>query len=283
MQNKFQTFSYHSHTNFSDGKCSITEMVCRAKELGFSELGISDHLIVHKNMRQSPSCVVNAYMQKEPHIYCSDFDAILERFQRHCDEMRQVAKAENFKLYTGFEVDFFTYDGWLEELQDFLQKLDYDYVISGNHFLFDESGENLINLTDLKELYTDRAIYRDYLNRHFKAMAQAVESGMFKFLAHIDYARRLGDDICGPTDFWAEKIALLDTLAANNVPMEISTKGLRRVNDYFPSDNILAEAAKRNICFVVSDDAHHTSELGLNFTDAEKTLQKHGIKNRLKF
>ena len=278
-----QKFSYHTHTNFSDGKCSITDMVRRAKELGFTELGISDHLIVHKNMRQSPSCVVNDYMKKEPHIYCVDFAEILERFQRHCDEMRRVAKAENFKLYTGFEVDFFTYDGWFEELQDFLKKLDYDYVISGNHFLFDEGCENVINLTDLTKLCADRDVCRDYLIRHFQTMSQAVSTGFFKFLAHLDYARRLGDDICGPDAFWKEKMVLLDILVANNIPLEISTKGLRRINDYFPSDNILTEAKKRNICFVISDDAHDINELGANFADAEKVLQKHGITHRMKF
>ena len=278
-----QSFSYHSHTNFSDGRNSITEMVQHAKAIGYTELGISDHLIVHKNMQQSPSYKVNDYMKREPHIYNTDFSAILERFQRHCDEMRRVAKAENFKLYTGFEVDFFTYDGWFEELQDFLQKLDYDYVITGNHFLFDNTGENIINLTDLPKLYDDTSLYRDYLNRHFCTICQAVSSKCFKFLAHLDYARRLGDAICGPQDYLAEKLAVLDTLAANDVAMEISTKGLRRVNDFYPSDNILTAAAKRNIRFVISDDAHRPDEMWANFADAEKVLQNHGIKNRLKF
>lgn len=278
-----QKFSYHCHTNFSDGRDSLLSMVRRAKEVGFTELGISEHLIVHKNMWQSPSCAVNTYMKAQPHIYCTDFSEILDRFRRHCDEMRRVAKAENFKLYTGFEVDFFTYDGWFEQLQDFLKQLDYDYVISGNHFLFDERCENIINLTDLSQLCSDKGVCRDYLQRHFQTMSQAVATGCFKFLAHLDYARRLGDAVCGPSEFWAEKTALLDTLAANDTAMEISTKGLRRVNDYYPSDNILGAAAERNICFVISDDAHGMEEVGADFAGAEQMLQKHGISRRLHF
>ena len=280
---EIQQFSYHCHTNFSDGHNSLVEMVRRAKAVGFTELGISEHLIVHKNMWQSPSCAVNAYMKAQPHIYNTDFADILEHFQRHCDEMRRVAKAENFKLHTGFEVDFFTYDGWFEQLQDFLHKLDYDYVISGNHFLFDENCESIINLTDLPILCTDTAVCRDYLRRHFQTMEQAVATGCFKFLAHLDYARRLGDDLCGPNDFWPEKLAVLDALASHNVAMEISTKGLRRVNDYYPSGNILDAAAARNICFVISDDAHSLEEVGANFAGAEKALQQHGITRRLHF
>ncbi len=278
-----QSFSYHSHTNFSDGKFDIVEMVRRAKEIGYTELGISDHLIVHKNIWQSPSCAINKYMQDERHIYNTDFTGILDRFKRHCDEMRQVARAENFKLYTGFEVDFFTYDGWLEELQDFLQKLDYDYLINGNHFLFDEECGNVINLTDLPKICSDKAVCNDLLHRHFCTMKKAVKSKMFKFLAHIDYARRLGDELCGPEMFWVEKMEVLDALKDCNIGMEISTKGLRRVNDFYPSANILEAAAKRDICFVISDDAHRLSELGENFARAEQTLAQYGITRRLHF
>ena len=278
-----QKFSYHSHTNFSDGHESALAMVRRAKEIGFCELGISDHLIVHKNMRSSPSCKVNDYMRLQPHIYNTDFKNILPSFQRHCEELRQVAKEENFKLYIGFEVDFFTYDGWLEELQEFLKQLDYDYVISGKHFLFDEECEQVVNLTDLAKLYDDSAIYTDYLQRHFKTMAMAVKTKMFKFLAHIDYARRLGDNICGPNNFVVEKLEVLDALAENNIGVEISTKGLRKVNDFYPDGNILQAAAERNIAFVISDDAHEANELGNWFVDAEERLRQFNIKNRLQF
>ena len=35
--------TYHNHSNHSDGKTTITEMVSFARELGIDELGISDH------------------------------------------------------------------------------------------------------------------------------------------------------------------------------------------------------------------------------------------------
>ena len=50
-----QNFSYHTHTVFSDGHNTIEEMLDRAEELGWREIGISDHLIVHKNITRSRS------------------------------------------------------------------------------------------------------------------------------------------------------------------------------------------------------------------------------------
>lgn len=48
-----QNFSYHTHTNISDGKNTIEEMVAKAVDLGWKEIGISNHLIVHKDIKLS--------------------------------------------------------------------------------------------------------------------------------------------------------------------------------------------------------------------------------------
>ena len=50
-----QSFSYHNHSDFSDGTSDIYNIVKHAKEIGFTEIGISDHLIVHKNFPRSKS------------------------------------------------------------------------------------------------------------------------------------------------------------------------------------------------------------------------------------
>lgn len=49
-----QNFSYHTHTVFSDGHNTIEEMLDRAEELGWREIGISDHLIVHQKYYPQP-------------------------------------------------------------------------------------------------------------------------------------------------------------------------------------------------------------------------------------
>lgn len=277
-----QNFSYHTHTNFSDGRNAVLEMVRQAKELGFCELGISDHLSIHKNMQKSLSCPL--WKQREnSHIFRDNFQKSLSEFQKHCEEIRKIAKTEKIKLYVGFEVDYFTYDGWLDELKYFLSQLDYDYVLTGNHMLFDEKCENIFDLYDLPLLYPDIKIQQEFLHRHFVTIKKAVESGVFKFLAHIDYARKLGDSICAADMVKKEKQDILASLQKNKVALEISTKGLRKINDFYPCQWILSEAAKLDISFVISDDAHSVKELGDRFDLAEETLQKNKIFNRLKF
>ncbi|MBQ9270926.1 MAG: PHP domain-containing protein [Alphaproteobacteria bacterium] len=277
-----QTYSYHTHTNFSDGHCSVAEMIKRAKQIGYTQMGISDHLIVHKNMRRNQSW---QYLREKDsiHVYNNSFSDILERFKRHCAEIRRLAKVENFKVYIGFEVDYFPYNGWEEELKWFLSQLDYDYLHTGNHFFCEENCENIINMAFFKQICTDTERYKEYVQRHFAIMRQAVESGLFKFLAHLDYVRRYGNDICGADDYLPEKMLVLDALQKNNTAMEISTKGLRKIGDFYPSATVLQEAAKRNLTVVISDDAHKTEELGMDFTKAEDIIKKYGFSKRLKF
>lgn len=276
-----QNFSYHSHTNFSDGNNTLEEMVAQAKKLGFCELGISDHLCVHKNIRQSKSWPL--WEQRgNSHIFKRDFKEILPDFQKHCEHIRKVSAQSGLKLYVGFEVDFFTYSGWFAELQDFLKQLDYDYIITGNHMLFDEKCESLIDLYDMPVFFKDEVSQKELLQRHFETIEKAVKSGVFKFLAHLDYVRRLGK-ICSAEKFMPQKLKILDALQCQNRGMEISTKGLRKINDFYPSDEILTEAAKRSIPFVISDDAHAVAELGDRFDLAEAALANHNIQHRIKF
>lgn len=222
------------------------------------------------------------YAKSDNHIYQRDFMSHLSEYQKHCEEIRKVSKNEKFKLYVGFEVDFFTYDGWLEEFKEFLSHLDYDYLVSGNHFLFDGRGEKIFNIHKSIADFIDIEQTRELVAQHFRNIKKSVDSGLFAFLAHFDYVRKMGEQYCGPSDYINEKSAVLDSLRINDVGMEISTKGLRKINDFYPCAEILAGAAKRNIKMLISDDAHKREELGADFDKAEKTLAMFDKINRFK-
>ena len=272
-----QLFSYHTHTNFSDGKNSIKEMIEQAVSLGWKELGISDHLIVHKNIPNSQSW---PRWKKEPNIYYWDFNSIYEKFARHIEEIRKISANFPIKVRVGAEVDFFTYDGWLDEFTKLREKLDFDYCISGNHYLFlDDAGENIIEFKDSELLPLDKQI--NMIRQHFKIICRAASSGLFDFIAHIDYIRKM--PIYNTTDFSNEKAELIKTLAAHNVATEISTKGLRKSDYFYPDSDMLKNAIKNNVKIVISDDAHRTNELGYRFDYAEDTLRQYDCTSRWNF
>ena len=126
-------------------------------------------------------------------------------------------------------------------------------------------------------------MYPDYTARHFRVLRQAIETGIFKFLAHLDYVRKYGDEIYNVNLFTEEKQAILAALKKTNTGIEISTKGLRKIGCFYPDGKVLEQVKLLNIPVVISDDAHTIYELGADFDKAEAELKKYNIINRLKF
>lgn len=275
MRGSMQKFSYHTHTNFSDGRGKIEDMLKQAVNLGWESIGISDHLIVHKNIRQS----VSWNRLKDLHGYWEyhqEFKDAQNAFLKQVEEVQKQAKKFPIKVKIGAEVDFFSYDGWEEEFADFRKNVDLDYYISGNHFL-ELPKEQILNADDAKLLCASDQ--KAAISKHFNNMQQAVESGVYLFLAHIDYMRRL--KICSDSDFMPEKLELVKSLKKSNIASELSTKGLRKGTEFYPSSKLLNLIIQFDIPLIISDDAHRVSELGFEFERAEQYLAKLNYFNRL--
>lgn len=275
-----QDFSYHTHTAFSDGESSIEKMLNRAVELGWSEIGISDHLIIHENIRNTYS-----WADFESHYGKSYFDSFLQAYEytsRNIEYISKISKQYPIKVKIGFEVDYFTYDGWKEQMRSLLSKLDLDYLVTGNHFLQDNNGLEIIKPLHLNRYSEDEVLRKELISKHFLTIAKAINSKLFDFVAHFDLLRLM--DLCGESGFEEERRAILIALQETNTAFEISTKGLRipQLKDFYPASWSLKEAQKLNIPVVISDDAHRDTELGCGFDKAEQYLKELNYTNRWK-
>lgn len=265
-----QRFSYHTHTDFSDGSNSLQQMLEQAVRLGWEEIGISDHLIIHKNMKQSPSWQqLQTYNQN---IYRHDFVKEKEVFQRQGEKFRKIAKNYPIKVYLGYEVDYFPYDGWEEQFQEFIKDVDHDYLITGNHFLMSEDYLTLVDIFRYEDLpnknQTDSLA--KCLKRHYQTIEMAVRSGLFNFLAHLDYARKIEEHKNFP--LLEERLKIVQALKESGMACEVSTKGLRKIGDFYPQDCIVDALIEAKVPLVISDDAHSVDQLGMDFEKAEKLL-----------
>lgn len=259
--------SLHTHTTFSDGNNTIKEMLDRAEKLGLKTLGISDHLIVNCHLPESPSwpSLSEGYHN---YVYRFDFASSSEAFLRHYEQIQKEAASRSIRVVVGAEVDYFPYPGWLEDFKKFQEKLPFEYYLSGNHFVIDENNIP-INIDDVEKLIP-RERQPEYIRRHFQTICQAIESGCFDFIAHIDYIRRL--PICQDEDFKEEKLRVIRTLAKYKQPTELSTKGIRRGGTCFPCPWMLKELKDGQVPLLITDDAHDICELTNHFDVAEKIL-----------
>lgn len=83
-----QNYSYHAHThalNKYDGKNTVSEMIAKAEEIGFSELGITNHLCYHPNIPLS-----------NPMSY-RDLGRAVEDYRQIVEEIRTAARRVKIK------------------------------------------------------------------------------------------------------------------------------------------------------------------------------------------
>lgn len=273
-----QPFSYHTHTTFSDGINTAEEMLKQAVKLGWQEIGIADHLVVHSKIQES-YCWPNL---KEVYrrIYFDNFDTAYEKASRHIEYIRKLSKLYPLKILIGFEVDYFPSDSWLEDFTKLRSKLDIDYLITGNHFFLDENGNDLTKFKELTKHYPDAETQNKIISEHFKTIAAAIRSGLFDFVAHLDYARKCV--LCGEFDFMDERREIIRALAETGVAVELNTSGLRKGKDFYPARWMLEELREQNVPLIISDDAHSIDHLGLGFIEAEALLSELNYTNRWK-
>lgn len=272
-----QKFTYHCHTTFSDGLNTVEEMVRKAVELGFTEIGISDHLEVNKNFTKSPEreiLLLTGWGKDQK----THFDEVKPAVMQHISTIREVADKYPIDVLVGLEVDFFKYDGWLEEFNKFRADLDIDYLISGSHYTTSLDDEIVFFVTSLDKLTKSKEEHDHYVRTHFKNIIKAIESGVFSFVAHLDFIR-WGLTV-GELDFRDERMEVIETLAKTGTPTEINTKGIASINDFYPAQWMLNEMKIRKIPVVISDDAHHSDQLGIHFDKAEAMLEAIGYKHR---
>lgn len=269
-----QKFSYHTHTVFSDGANTADEMLARAAELGWEEIGISDHLIIHKNVKKAE------FYEISKHFVFPEFKSALPVLQRNIETIRKAAKNHPLKVLVGFEVDYFTYNGWEEEFREILKQLDVDYVHNGNHYYIPEDNSRLIEITSAGWEIPNSEMLKEYIIRHFQTITKAIQSGLFDFIAHLDYARWGGS--MGRFDFQPDRREVIEALAQTNTAYELSTKGLYSIYDFYPAHWMIEELKAKNVPVVISDDAHFAENLGRNFIEAEALLSELNYKNRFR-
>lgn len=273
-QNNVQDFSLHTHTVGFDGRSTVAEMASRAKDLDMSLIGISNHFIVHPDVKKAhfyPHAVRGGY----DNIYQSSFVDVLAKYREHYDEIDRVAWDMRMPILRGIEVDYFDNYNWHQGIEYAIKVLKPDYVIGACHLI--EYNGRLCNVHDIK---TASPADRDkMLSLYWHKVARAAKSGLFTFMAHLDLPKKVkvGNELK-----WRDiESRVVDTIAQTKTGIEINTSGVERMGASYPGPHILNCIAKTDIPVLISDDAHQASQIGRHFADTEELIRQYGIKNRL--
>ena len=271
-----QDFTLHTHTNLFDGKNSAQEMIDAAKKCGMRAIGVSNHFIVHPDIPNTKSYIA-AQRGGYAKMYMDNFDGTVQEFQKHYDELRQIAEKESIQVLCGMEVDFFDSLSWERGFEQAVKTLKPDYIIGSGHFI--EYGGTLCNIHDMANADPDES---DKMLRESWAKIQRIaKSGIFDWLAHLDLPKKR--DLGRDSKWTMAETQAVQAIKDANARIEINAKGFTLpCNEPYPSPRILKMVADANIPVLISDDAHAIDQVCRNFDDAERLADEHGIKNRIK-
>jgi histidinol-phosphatase (PHP family) len=267
-----QKFTLHSHTNsyqIFDGVNSIAEMIRAAESKGFTEYGISNHLICWPD-----------YLSYPMPMYFRSFDAGLDVYKRLVDDIREAAAKAAIRVYVGFEVDFFASAAWRREFEKALEQLDVDYLIGSNHNLLDNDFRKACTLYDIRDgrLKLSPEEQAEWRNNYWRSSIEMVKSGYFDFIAHFDLIKEAGI----PEDNKSEdlKWRMVETLFQYKQQFELNTSIYYRMGEPSPSEELLKELGRNKVPVLLSCDSHTADTVGRHFEKAEALLASTGCLTR---
>lgn len=182
-------------------------------------------------------------------------------------QLRQLREEyrDKITLHIGFEAEF--YPRYFDEMLKNVRELGAEYLILGQHFLANEdpgcpySGARTEDEEILKE-YVDTVI-------------QAMETGLFTYVAHPDLIRYEGDD-----GIYTRHIRRLCLRAKElNVPLEINFLGIREKRHY-PRERFWEIAGEVGGPVVLGFDAHDVAAASdlAHLPEAMALVERCGLK-----
>lgn len=237
--------THHCHTHWSDGSHSAAEMVDAAEQLGFAEIGFSDHLVLH------PARLDISWSMNPAHLD----DCVRE--------VREAAAHASISVKLGLEVDFFPDNPRQAELDELLARHPFDYLIGSVHMIDDFPLDS--SATDWQRL-TKSEVDALYI-RYWQTLKQLAQTPGFDIIAHLDLPKKFG--FYPQVDISAVEGLALDTIAGSKKIVELNTAGWDKpCAECYPSPRLLRLCRLREIPIIINDDAHAVDQLGRHYPQA---------------
>lgn len=264
-------FSFHTHSDFCDGKASVEDVCRRAIDLGLTALGFSSHAPVPFQTK-----------------WAMRFDDILA----YTNEVKRCKElfADEIKIYAALEADYIP-EAKSVDFNTWRQMADLDYIIGSVHLVANpECSEELWFLDGPAENF-EKGINECFGGDVKKAVAQFYQQiqDMVRIqkpdvIAHMDKVimNNKGRFFKGNERWYQDLIEeALQVIACHGTIVEVNTRGIYRgkYNTFFPNEKIIKRCVELNIPLTVSVDAHHPDELTAQFEEAVLAVEKMGGKS----
>lgn len=226
------TADYHNHTpRCRHASGSEREYIETAIKRGLKVLGFSDH---------SPYLFPGDYYSTH-----RMFPEETEAYYRTLSDLREEYKRD-IDIYIGFEAEY--YPALFEKMLDLIAPYDFDYLILGQHFLYNEYDVPVSSFAKT----SDEARLALYVDQ----TSEALRTGKYSCFAHPDVINFQGD--AAVYERYMRK--LLETAHELSIPLEINLQGLIE-NRPYPRREFFRLAKEMGSEIILGCDAHATDRV----------------------
>ncbi|NLZ39454.1 MAG: histidinol-phosphatase HisJ family protein [Firmicutes bacterium] len=272
-----QRTDYHVHPDYSidASPVKIKEYCQRSLELGIREICFTTHVELDP-VRQEKDNFVCLNGEKVSVLNFAWLDSYFEEITRAQDEFKHA----NLKVKAGIEVGYNR--GCEEYVEKITSSYPFDYVLGAIHCL------DHIAISSQKESphYFRNKSLAELRRDYFLVLEEAVKTGLFDSIAHVDFYYRYGFAHYGSEIFTIHRGAIepvFAEMARRGMGLEINTSSRRRgFEEFHPTREVLALAVKAGIkIFTVGSDAHSLKDLGKNIDEALELLKEYKLSNHV--
>lgn len=274
---KYARTDYHVHPDYSIDAfpVKIRDYCYRALELGLAEICFTTHLELDPIRREMDNFVIFKGEKRSVHDL-----AWLDSYFYEIDRAQEEFEAEGLKVKAGIEVG---YDRGLEkDIEKIINNYPFDFVLGAIHCL------NHIAISSMKEsprYFASRSL-TDMRDDYFTTLEEAVKTGLFDCIAHVDLYRRYGIKHYGPEILTIHRGVIepiFKEMARKGMGLEVNTSSRRRgLKEFHPSREMISLAAEAGIkIFTVGSDAHSLDDLGDYMEEALALLEDFNLYNHV--
>ena len=223
--------NYHTHTpRCKHAEGEERQYIERALKGDFVELGFSDH---------------TPYFFDKPDYY-SSFRMRPEQLEDYVSTLLALRAEyrDRISLYLGLEAEY--YPKLFPRLLDFLRQFPLDYLILGQHALFNET----------EGIFSPRPSDDEKLLDQYRAQTtEALESGLFSYFAHPDLFCFTGE----PSTYERHVRAICRKARELSIPLEFNLLGFSE-GKHYPNPAFWRIAGEEGCAVILGSDAHTPQE-----------------------
>lgn len=249
---------YHIHPDYSiDAEpFSMHEYCERAVLIGLKEICFTTHCEFDILRRE-----LDWYVRCRGELVPMHPAEWLEYYFEDALKCKEAFEEFGLNVRVGLEAG---YDHGLDtEILKVVESYPFDFVIGSVHCL----DHFAISSRRESDSYYSGKKLADIAESYYKTLIEAVKSGLFDVVGHLDIYRRHGTKFFGEAinDIYREYLNdVLKIMVSKGTGLELNTSSLRQgQGSFYPSEGILKEALRVGVKnFTIGSDCHRIEELG---------------------